>query len=144
MRFAETDGEDRIPRVSSQAFLDTSLSSREKKRIRRPIETASFFESDGSKSRMVSTDGHRLSKVERTIAVQAFAGAVQCRDAHRGVLVGEAPRWIDGAKRPGGATSPAVRTGPSDGVGCGAAPGGTAASQIEPELRRAARAQAVV
>lgn len=27
-----------------------------------------FFESDGSKSRMVSTDGHRLSKVERTIA----------------------------------------------------------------------------
>ena len=26
-----------------------------------------FFESDGSKSRMVSTDGHRLSKVERTI-----------------------------------------------------------------------------
>ncbi|HWU91498.1 MAG TPA: DNA polymerase III subunit beta [Kofleriaceae bacterium] len=27
-----------------------------------------FFESDGSRSRMVSTDGHRLSKVERTIA----------------------------------------------------------------------------
>jgi DNA polymerase-3 subunit beta len=27
-----------------------------------------FFESDGSKARMVSTDGHRLSKVERTIA----------------------------------------------------------------------------
>jgi DNA polymerase III subunit beta len=27
-----------------------------------------FFESDGSNSRMVSTDGHRLSKVERTIA----------------------------------------------------------------------------
>jgi DNA polymerase III subunit beta len=27
-----------------------------------------YFESDGSKSRMVSTDGHRLSKVERTIA----------------------------------------------------------------------------
>ncbi len=27
-----------------------------------------FFESDGSKSRMVSTVGHRLSKVERTIA----------------------------------------------------------------------------
>src|SRR5262249_3927738 len=27
-----------------------------------------LFESDGSKSRMVSTDGHRLSKVERTIA----------------------------------------------------------------------------
>jgi len=27
-----------------------------------------FFESDGSKVRMVSTDGHRLSKVERTIA----------------------------------------------------------------------------
>jgi DNA polymerase III subunit beta len=27
-----------------------------------------FFESDGSKCRMVSTDGHRLSKVERTIA----------------------------------------------------------------------------
>ena len=27
-----------------------------------------FFESDGAKSRMVSTDGHRLSKVERTIA----------------------------------------------------------------------------
>src|SRR5690606_35286583 len=27
-----------------------------------------FFESDGSKSRRVSTDGHRLSKVERTIA----------------------------------------------------------------------------
>jgi DNA polymerase-3 subunit beta len=27
-----------------------------------------FFESDGSKTRMVSTDGHRLSKVERTIA----------------------------------------------------------------------------
>jgi DNA polymerase III sliding clamp (beta) subunit (PCNA family) len=27
-----------------------------------------FFESDGSKSRMVSTEGHRLSKVERTIA----------------------------------------------------------------------------
>ena len=26
-----------------------------------------FFESDGSKCRMVSTDGHRLSKVERTI-----------------------------------------------------------------------------
>jgi DNA polymerase-3 subunit beta len=26
-----------------------------------------FFESDGSKARMVSTDGHRLSKVERTI-----------------------------------------------------------------------------
>ncbi len=26
-----------------------------------------YFESDGSKSRMVSTDGHRLSKVERTI-----------------------------------------------------------------------------
>ena len=26
-----------------------------------------FFESDGSKSRMVSTDGHRLSKVERTL-----------------------------------------------------------------------------
>lgn len=27
-----------------------------------------FFESDGSKAKMVSTDGHRLSKVERTIA----------------------------------------------------------------------------
>jgi DNA polymerase III subunit beta len=27
-----------------------------------------YFESDGSKARMVSTDGHRLSKVERTIA----------------------------------------------------------------------------
>ena len=27
-----------------------------------------YFESDGSKVRMVSTDGHRLSKVERTIA----------------------------------------------------------------------------
>ena len=27
-----------------------------------------FFESDGSKCRMVSTDGHRLSKVERTIS----------------------------------------------------------------------------
>src|SRR5262249_50732331 len=27
-----------------------------------------LFESDGSKARMVSTDGHRLSKVERTIA----------------------------------------------------------------------------
>jgi DNA polymerase-3 subunit beta len=27
-----------------------------------------FFESDGSKSRMVSTDGHRLSKVERAIS----------------------------------------------------------------------------
>jgi DNA polymerase-3 subunit beta len=27
-----------------------------------------FFECDGSKARMVSTDGHRLSKVERTIA----------------------------------------------------------------------------
>nr|HEX4315650.1 DNA polymerase III subunit beta [Kofleriaceae bacterium] len=27
-----------------------------------------YFESDGSKSRMVSTDGHRLSKVERTLA----------------------------------------------------------------------------
>ncbi|MBA2543089.1 MAG: DNA polymerase III subunit beta, partial [Deltaproteobacteria bacterium] len=27
-----------------------------------------FFESDGTKCRMVSTDGHRLSKVERTIA----------------------------------------------------------------------------
>ncbi|HEX7838245.1 MAG TPA: DNA polymerase III subunit beta [Kofleriaceae bacterium] len=27
-----------------------------------------FFESDGSRCRMVSTDGHRLSKVERTIA----------------------------------------------------------------------------
>ncbi|TMQ26710.1 MAG: DNA polymerase III subunit beta [Deltaproteobacteria bacterium] len=27
-----------------------------------------FFESDGSKCRMVSTDGHRLSKVERTVA----------------------------------------------------------------------------
>src|SRR3954471_25086412 len=27
-----------------------------------------FFESDGSKTRMVSTDGHRLSKVERTMA----------------------------------------------------------------------------
>src|SRR5256885_9896915 len=27
-----------------------------------------FFESDGSHARMVSTDGHRLSKVERTIA----------------------------------------------------------------------------
>jgi DNA polymerase-3 subunit beta len=27
-----------------------------------------YFECDGSKSRMVSTDGHRLSKVERTIA----------------------------------------------------------------------------
>ncbi len=27
-----------------------------------------FFESDGSKARMVSTDGHRLSKVERMIA----------------------------------------------------------------------------
>jgi DNA polymerase-3 subunit beta len=27
-----------------------------------------YFESDGSKSRMVSTDGHRLSKVERTVA----------------------------------------------------------------------------
>ncbi len=27
-----------------------------------------FFESDGSKVRMVSTDGHRLSKVERTLA----------------------------------------------------------------------------
>jgi DNA polymerase-3 subunit beta len=27
-----------------------------------------FFESDGSKARMVSTDGHRLSRVERTIA----------------------------------------------------------------------------
>ena len=27
-----------------------------------------YFESDGSKCRMVSTDGHRLSKVERTIA----------------------------------------------------------------------------
>jgi DNA polymerase III subunit beta len=26
-----------------------------------------YFESDGSKSRMVSTDGHRLSKVERTL-----------------------------------------------------------------------------
>src|SRR3569623_3599725 len=26
-----------------------------------------YFESDGSKARMVSTDGHRLSKVERTI-----------------------------------------------------------------------------
>jgi DNA polymerase-3 subunit beta len=27
-----------------------------------------FFESDGSRTRMVSTDGHRLSKVERTVA----------------------------------------------------------------------------
>lgn len=27
-----------------------------------------YFESDGSKAKMVSTDGHRLSKVERTIA----------------------------------------------------------------------------
>ena len=27
-----------------------------------------YFESDGTKARMVSTDGHRLSKVERTIA----------------------------------------------------------------------------
>src|SRR5678815_202011 len=27
-----------------------------------------YFESDGSRARMVSTDGHRLSKVERTIA----------------------------------------------------------------------------
>lgn len=37
-----------------------------------------YFESDGSKSRMVSTDGHRLSKVERTIAngVKLSAGII--------------------------------------------------------------------